>query len=193
MMTGSDSAAVAGGSARHIPVLAGRAAAWLSIRDGGRYIDATFGAGGYARAILATPGAQVIGIDRDAEAIAAGAGLVGQSQGRLTLAEGRFSDLDAIASRQGFAAADGVVFDLGVSSMQLDTAARGFSFRFDGPLDMRMGRDGPSAAEVVARANERQLGAIIGTLGEERHARAIARAIVKDAPGAADRDDALAR
>ena len=179
MMTGSDSTAVAGGSARHIPVLAGRAAAWLSVRDGGLYIDATFGAGGYARAILATPGARVIGIDRDAEAIAAGAGLVGQSQGRLTLAEGRFSNLDAIASSEGFPAVDGVVFDLGVSSMQLDAAARGFSFRFDGPLDMRMGRDGPSAAQVVARANDRQLGAIIGTLGEERHARAIARAIVK--------------
>jgi 16S rRNA (cytosine1402-N4)-methyltransferase len=179
MMTGSDSTAVAGGPVRHIPVLAGRAAAWLSPRDGGLYIDATFGAGGYARAILATPGARVIGIDRDIEAIAAGAGLIEQSQGRLTLAGGRFSDLDSIASSQGFAAADGVVFDLGVSSMQLDKAARGFSFRFDGPLDMRMGRDGPSAVEVVARANERQLGAIIGTLGEERHARSIARAIVR--------------
>jgi 16S rRNA (cytosine1402-N4)-methyltransferase len=175
-MTGGDSQAVAGGPAHHIPVLARRAVEWLAVRDGGVYLDATFGAGGHTRAILQTPGARVIGIDRDQGAIAAGAGLVGEAQGRLELVEDRFSNLQAIAST---AAADGVVFDLGVSSMQLDQAERGFSFRLDGPLDMRMGRDGPSAAEVVARASERQLGAIIATLGEERHARAVARAIVK--------------
>jgi 16S rRNA (cytosine1402-N4)-methyltransferase len=179
MMTGSDSTAVAGGLARHIPVLAGRAAAWLAVREGGLYVDATFGSGGYARAILATPGTRVIGIDRDHQAIAAGGAQVEQAQGRLALAEGRFSNLDAVVASQGVGIVDGVVFDLGFSSMQLDEAARGFSFRLDGPLDMRMGRDGPSAADVVARANERQLAGIIATLGEERHARAIARAIVK--------------
>jgi 16S rRNA (cytosine1402-N4)-methyltransferase len=157
-------------------VLARRAVEWLAVRDGGVYLDATFGAGGYTRAILQTPGAQVIGIDRDQRAIAEGAGLVGEAQGRLELVEDRFSNLQSIA---GNAAADGVVFDLGVSSMQLDEAERGFSFRLDGPLDMRMGRAGPSAADVVARASERDLGAIIATLGEERHARAVARAIVK--------------
>jgi 16S rRNA (cytosine1402-N4)-methyltransferase len=179
MMTGSDSKAVAGGPARHIPVLAGRAVEWLAVRDGGIYLDATFGAGGYARAILETPGARVIGVDRDASAINAGAALAEQARGRLLLAEGRFSDLQTIAANHGIAALDGVVFDLGVSSMQLDDAARGFSFRLAGPLDMRMGRDGLSAADVVARASERELGAIIADLGEERHARAIARAIVR--------------
>ena len=179
MMAGSGSEAVAGGPARHLPVLVRRAVDWLAVRDGGRYVDATFGAGGYARAILETPGARVIGIDRDQSAIALGADLVEAAQGRLDLAEGRFSDLESIVGGDGAPAVDGVVFDLGVSSMQLDEAARGFSFRLDGPLDMRMGRDGPSAAELVARAGERELAAIIATLGEEHHARAVARAIVK--------------
>jgi 16S rRNA (cytosine1402-N4)-methyltransferase len=171
MMTGSDSRAVA---ARHIPVLARRAVDWLGVHDGGLYIDATFGAGGYTRLILDTPGTRVIGVDRDQTAIAQGAALVETAHGRLELIEGRFSNLDVIA-----AAADGIVFDLGVSSMQLDEAARGFSFRLDGPLDMRMGRHGPSAADIVAKASERDLAAIIGTLGEENHARAVARAIVR--------------
>ncbi len=175
-MMGSDSNAVAGGPARHVPVLGRRVAEWLGVRANGLYIDATFGAGGYSRAILATLGARVIGIDRDQSAIAEGATLADTAQGRLELVEDRFSDLQAIA---GARAADGVVFDLGVSSMQLDQASRGFSFRLDGPLDMRMGRSGPSAADIVARAGERDLAAIIATLGEERHARAIARAIVK--------------
>jgi 16S rRNA (cytosine1402-N4)-methyltransferase len=175
-MTGSDSNAVAGGLARHVPVLGGRAVEWLGVRDGGLYVDATFGAGGYSRALLATPGARVIGIDRDRTAIALGAALVAQAQGRLDLVEDRFSNLEPIV---GDAAADGIVFDLGVSSMQLDEPARGFSFRFDGPLDMRMGGDSPSAADIVARASERDLAAIIAVLGEERHARAVARAIVK--------------
>jgi len=176
MMTGGDSTAVAGGPARHIPVLAGRAIAWLAVREGGLYIDATFGAGGYTRAILQTPGARVIGIDRDRTAIAQGAALVVHAEGRLDLVEGRFSELQSIA---GDSAVDGIVFDLGVSSMQLDQAGRGFSFRLDGPLDMRMGSDGPSAADIVARASERDLAAIIAMLGEERHARAVARAIVR--------------
>jgi 16S rRNA (cytosine1402-N4)-methyltransferase len=179
MMMGSDGNAVAGGLARHIPVLIRRAVEWLSVREGGLYLDATFGAGGYARAILQTPGVRVIGIDRDDSAINAGAALAEEAQGRLLLAAGRFSDLETIASSRGVSAVDGIVFDLGVSSMQLDDAARGFSFRLGGPLDMRMGRDGPSAAELIARVGERELAAIITGLGEERHARAIARAIVK--------------
>jgi len=177
MMASSDSNAVAGGLARHIPVLAGRVVEWLGVREGGLYIDATFGAGGYTRAILATPGARVIAVDRDQSAVAQGAALVQEAHGRLDLAEDRFSNLGNAAG--GAATADGVVFDLGVSSMQLDEAARGFSFRLDGPLDMRMGRGGPSAADIVAHASERDLAAIIATLGEERHARAIGRAIVK--------------
>jgi 16S rRNA (cytosine1402-N4)-methyltransferase len=175
-MTGSDSNAVAGGPARHIPVLGRRAVEFLAVHETGLYVDATFGAGGYSKIILQTPGARVIGIDRDQSAIAAGFGLVEAAKGRLDLVEDRFSDLEAIV---GKSAVDGIVFDVGVSSMQLDDAARGFSFRLDGPLDMRMGHTGPSAADVVARAGERELAAIVATLGEERHARAVARAIVK--------------
>jgi 16S rRNA (cytosine1402-N4)-methyltransferase len=175
-MTGSDSNAVAGGLARHIPVLGRRAVEFLDVRAGGLYVDATFGAGGYTKIILETPGARVTGIDRDQSAIAAGFDLVETANGRLDLVEDRFSDLAAIV---GEAAADGIVFDVGVSSMQLDDGARGFSFRLDGPLDMRMGRAGPSAADIVACAGERELAAIIAILGEERHARAVARAIVK--------------
>jgi 16S rRNA (cytosine1402-N4)-methyltransferase len=179
MMTGGDSNAVAGGPARHIPVLAAAAMDCLAVRSGGVYLDATFGGGGYARAILQTPGARVIAIDRDGDAVAAGTSLVREAHGRLTLAEGLFSDLDEIAARYGAAGLDGVVFDLGISSMQVDSAARGFSFRLDGPLDMRMGQSDISAADVVARASGRQLAIIIAVLGEERHARAIARAVVE--------------
>jgi 16S rRNA (cytosine1402-N4)-methyltransferase len=155
------------------------------VREGGVYIDATFGAGGYSREILAAAACNVIGIDRDQSAIARGADLVQASGGRLVLVEDKFSNLQAVAQGSGHAAVDGIVFDLGVSSMQLDEAERGFSFRHDGPLDMRMGRDGPSAADVVAAASERDLATIIATLGEERHARAVARAIAAargDAP-----------
>jgi 16S rRNA (cytosine1402-N4)-methyltransferase len=179
MMTSSDSNAVAGGLARHIPVLAATSIEWLAVRSGGIYLDATFGGGGYTRAILQTSGARVIAIDRDSNAVADGAAPEREAQGRLTLAEGLFSDLDAIAARHGAPSLDGVVFDVGISSMQIDNAVRGFSFRLDGPLDMRMGRSGMSAADVVARASERQLATIIAVLGEERHARAIARAVVK--------------
>jgi 16S rRNA (cytosine1402-N4)-methyltransferase len=178
-MTGSDSNAVAGGLARHVPVLGRRTVEWLGVRAGGLYVDATFGAGGYTQAILATPGARVIGIDRDQSAIIQGTGLVEAAQGRLDLVEDRFSNLEALVGGSGTPTVDGIVFDIGVSSMQLDDAARGFSFRRDGPLDMRMGGDGPSAADIVARAGERELAAIIAILGEERHARAVARAIVK--------------
>ncbi|HEV2954658.1 MAG TPA: 16S rRNA (cytosine(1402)-N(4))-methyltransferase RsmH [Xanthobacteraceae bacterium] len=178
MTTGRDTGdGVAGGPARHIPVLGPQATGLLNVRPDGVYIDATFGAGGHTRAILATPGANVIGIDRDRDAIAGGFDLVDASDGRLTLVEDRFSRLDEIARDLGHASVDGVLLDLGVSSMQLDEAARGFSFRRDGPLDMRMGSEGPSAADVIARASPQDLAAIIATLGEERHARAVARAI----------------
>ena len=177
MTTGSGSDAVAGGPARHIPVLARRAVDWLAVRPGGIYVDATFGGGGYARAILQTANARVIGIDRDPVAIAQGASLVGTAQGRLELFNDQFSNLEPIVG--GANRVDGIVFDLGVSSMQLDEAGRGFSFRLDGPLDMRMSGTGPSAADVTARASERELAVIIAELGEEKRARAIARAIIR--------------
>ena len=164
--------------ARHIPVLGSEAVEMLEPRDGGIYVDATFGAGGYSRAILGTPGTRVIGIDRDRSAVAAGFDLVDRSDGRLTLVEDRFSNLAAVCAAQGSETVDGVVMDVGVSSMQLDEADRGFSFRLGGPLDMRMGHDGPTAADVIARASEADLANIIYIFGEERHSRAVARAIV---------------
>src|SRR5215470_2879395 len=171
--------AVSAVAARHVSVLLRQAIEQLAVRDGGAFIDGTFGAGGYAAAILGAADARVIGIDRDTMAITGGRALVEASGGRLTLVEGRFAALDHIASGFGVVAADGVVLDLGVSSMQLDTPERGFSFRHDGPLDMRMGRDGPSAADILAVASERDLADIIFNLGEERHSRAVARAIVE--------------
>ena len=176
---GDGFAAVAGGPAHHIPVLVAPALDFLNVHGGGVYIDATFGAGGYTRAILGAANCKVIGIDRDQSAIALGADLVQAANGRLTLIEEGFSNLDNAARDAGFNAVDGVVLDLGVSSMQLDTAARGFSFRLDGPLDMRMGSAGASAADVINAAGERDLANIIFVLGEERHSRAVARAIVK--------------
>ena len=157
----------------------------LAPREGGIYLDATFGAGGYSRAILEVAGTRVIGVDRDRTAIMGGFDLVDRSGGRLTLVEDRFSNLAEICAGQGIASVDGVVMDIGVSSMQLDEADRGFSFRLGGPLDMRMGRDGPTAADVVAGASEADLANIIYIFGEERHSRGVARAIVaarKDAP-----------
>jgi 16S rRNA (cytosine1402-N4)-methyltransferase len=129
--------------------------------------------------LLAAADCDVIGIDRDQRAIALGADLVDQAGGRLTLTEDRFSRLDIVAQELGHEAVDGIVLDLGVSSMQLDRAERGFSFRHDGPLDMRMGRGGPTAADLVNGVSERDLANIIFKLGDERHSRAVARAIVK--------------
>jgi 16S rRNA (cytosine1402-N4)-methyltransferase len=160
-------------------VLVRAAVEHLGLRSGGLYVDGTFGAGGYSRAILATPGTKVIGIDRDQTAIARGMGLVEEYAGRLTLIEDRFSELESVLRELGIEAVDGVVLDVGVSSMQLDQAERGFSFRLDGPLDMRMGGNGPSAADVVAVATERDLADVIFLLGEERHSRGVARAIVR--------------
>lgn len=163
---------------RHIPVLGREAVEALKPFDGGVYIDATFGAGGYSRAILQVPGTRVIGIDRDRTAIAGGFDLVDDSNGRLTLVEDRFSNIVEICAAQSVSAVDGIVMDVGVSSMQLDQSERGFSFRLNGPLDMRMGHEGPSAADVVAKASETDLANIIYIFGEERHSRAVARAIV---------------
>ncbi len=181
-MTGRDGGkpAVAGGPARHIPVLGPAALGFLNIKDGGVYIDGTFGAGGYARAMLDAADCRVIGIDRDQSAIARGADLVESAKGRLELVQSRFSALDGVARQCGYEFVDGVVLDLGVSSMQLDQAERGFSFRNDGPLDMRMGVDGPSAADVIAQISERDLANVIFLLGEERHSRAVARTIVAE-------------
>jgi 16S rRNA (cytosine1402-N4)-methyltransferase len=175
---------------RHVPVLGREAVEMLAPHDGGIYVDATFGAGGYSRAILKVPGTRVIGIDRDRSAIAGGFDLIGESGGRLTLVEDRFSRLAEVCEGQGVAAVDGIVMDVGVSSMQIDQAERGFSFRLSGPLDMRMGHDGPTAADVVAKASEADLANIIYIFGEERHSRAVARAIVaarREAPIATTR------
>ncbi|GEC54036.1 16S rRNA (cytosine1402-N4)-methyltransferase [Bradyrhizobium japonicum] len=170
---------------RHISVLGREAVAYLDPRAGGIYVDATFGAGGYSRAILDVAETRVIGIDRDRTAITGGFDLVDGAGGRLTLVEDRFSNLAEVCASQGVGAVDGVVMDVGVSSMQLDQAERGFSFRLGGPLDMRMAQSGPTAADVVAAASEKQLADIIYVFGEERHSRGVARAIVaarKDAP-----------
>jgi 16S rRNA (cytosine1402-N4)-methyltransferase len=167
---------------RHIPVLGREAIEMLRPHDGGIYVDATFGAGGYSRAILDVAGTKVIGIDRDRSAISAGFDLVDHSGGRLALVEDRFANLAEVCAAQGIQGGtqgvDGVVMDVGVSSMQLDQAGRGFSFRLDGPLDMRMGQDGPTAADVVAKASEADLANIIYIFGEERYSRQVARAIV---------------
>jgi 16S rRNA (cytosine1402-N4)-methyltransferase len=159
-------------------VLGREAVHLLAPRAGGIYVDATFGGGGYTRMLLETAETRVIGIDRDRTAIAGGFDLVEQAGGRLTLVEDRFSRLGEVCAAQGLAGVDGVVMDVGVSSMQLDQGDRGFSFRLDGPLDMRMGQEGPTAADVIARASEADLANIIYIFGEERHSRGLARAIV---------------
>ena len=177
---GEDEALAAGGPARHVPVLLEEVLAGLAPRPGGSYLDGTFGAGGYARALLATENTRVLGLDRDPDAIAGAADLVAASQGRLVVEKARFGDLARVAALAGFAPLDGVTLDIGVSSMQLDQAARGFSFRFEGPLDMRMEQAGRSAADIVNEAGEEELADILYYYGEERLARRIARAIVMD-------------
>lgn len=162
----------------HVPVLLAEALAALAPRDGGVYLDGTFGGGGYAAAILGAADCTLWAVDRDPDAIARGAALAARFPGRLHLIEGRFGNMLDLLAARGVAALDGVVLDLGVSSFQLDQAERGFSFRADGPLDMRMGRDGPTAADLVNRLPERELADILHELGEERFARRIARAIV---------------
>lgn len=161
-----------GGPIRHIPVLLQEVLEKLAPGPGQTIIDGTFGAGGYSRAILES-GADVIALDRDPRAIAAGQQMVREFAGRLRLVESVFSELDRAAG----APVDGVVLDVGVSSMQLDEAERGFSFRADGPLDMRMAAAGPTAAEIVNTFKVGDLARIIGFLGEERQAGRIARMI----------------
>jgi len=181
MMMGSGDAETlpAGGPAPHIPVLLQDVLEGLRPRDGGLYVDGTFGAGGYSRAILATPGARVIAFDRDPSAISNGAELVAASGGRLTLVQARFGDLAQELRALGVGKVDGVALDIGVSSMQFDQAARGFSFRFDGPLDMRMESAGRSAADIVNEEDEGQLADIIYKFGEDHASRRIARFIVQ--------------
>ena len=162
----------------HVPVMQAEMLAALAPRDGGVYLDATFGGGGYTGAILDAAPCSVIALDRDPDAIARGATLLARHGQRLRLLHGRFGDLLALLTEAGVTALDGAVFDLGVSSFQLDDATRGFSFRGDGPLDMRMDRAGPTAADLVNRLDERALADLLYEFGEERASRRIARAIV---------------
>jgi 16S rRNA (cytosine1402-N4)-methyltransferase len=171
---------VAGGPAPHVPVLLAEVGEALDAARGGIFLDGTFGAGGYTRAILDShPDNRVVAIDRDPDAIANGQALVAAYDGRLTLVHGRFDELDTIAATAGAARLDGVVLDIGVSSMQLDQAERGFSFRFDAPLDMRMEQNGRSAADLLNEEGETEIADILYRFGEERRSRAIARAIVE--------------
>lgn len=165
---------------RHVPVLLAEVIEALELGSHHRVIDGTFGAGGYTRAILDTSAeCHVMAIDRDPSAIAAGREIEREREGRLTLVEGRFGDLAEFAREHGFVPADAIVLDIGVSSMQLDQAERGFSFRADGPLDMRMEQKGESAADLVNTMDESDLADLIYKYGEERKSRAVARAIVK--------------
>jgi 16S rRNA (cytosine1402-N4)-methyltransferase len=161
----------------HLPVMLDEVLEMLKPRDGARYVDGTFGGGGYSSAILEAADCRVLGIDRDPEAIARGQALVERFGGRLTLVQGEFSRMDEFTH-----ATDGVVLDLGVSSFQFDQPVRGFSFREDGPLDMRMSLSGETAADVVNSADERTLTQIIARYGEEKNARRIARAIIAARP-----------
>ena len=162
----------------HIPVMLREVLATLAPQAGEAILDGTFGGGGYTAALLDAAPCTVWAMDRDPAAIARGAALAQRFPGRLHLIEGRFGDMVQHLAARGVTALDGVVLDLGVSSFQLDEAERGFSFRADGPLDMRMGRDGATAAELVNTLPERELADLIWELGEERHARRVARAIV---------------
>ncbi len=158
----------------HIPVLLAETLDALALREGGLYLDGTFGAGGYTRALLER-GARVVALDRDPIAIARGAALVAEFPDRLRLVAARFGALDEFARDL-----DGVALDIGVSSMQLDEAGRGFSLRFDAPLDMRMEGQGPTAADLLANLSAEDLADIFYNYGEERASRRLARAIVND-------------
>lgn len=162
----------------HIPVMLAEVVAHLAPRDGDTYLDATFGGGGYTAAFLEKATCRVFAIDRDPEAIERGAALVARYPGRLHLLHGQFGNMVTVLHQAGVDALDGVVLDLGVSSFQIDDPARGFSFRADGPLDMRMGKHGQTAAELVNALPEKELADILYQFGEERASRRIARAIV---------------
>jgi 16S rRNA (cytosine1402-N4)-methyltransferase len=165
----------------HVPVLLEEVVSMLAPQRGGFYVDATLGAGGHAAGILAGGGGvRLLGIDRDPHALETARRRLSDFGDRVALVEGDFADLDAILESSAYAAPDGILADLGVSSMQLDEAERGFSFRRDGPLDMRMGRSGRSAAEIVATATVDELTRIFRDFGEERMAAKIARGIVAE-------------
>jgi len=166
----------------HTPVLLAEVLGLLSPEPGQRFIDATLGLGGHAAAILPRilPGGRLLGIDCDAEALAQAAARLAAFRGHFELVHGNFRDLGELASRAGIAKADGVLFDLGLSSYQLEAPSRGFSFASDGPLDMRMDRGGrTTAARLIARSSVAELERILREFGEERFARRIARALVE--------------
>ena len=163
---------------RHIPVMLAEVLEALSPRAGKTYLDGTFGGGGYAAAILQAAPCTLWAIDRDPTAIARGAALAARFPGRLHLIEGRFGAMLELLTAAGVSQLDGVVLDIGLSSFQIDDAARGFSFRADGPLDMRMGNSTTTAADLVNTLAERDLADILFELGEERHGRRIAKAIL---------------
>ena len=180
MMAGrGEGLTAAGGPARHIPVMLSEVIDALEPKDGKHFIDGTFGAGGYTRGLLESARCSVLAIDRDPGAARFARVLESDFPGRLKFVLGRYAEMREIAEREGIAAVDGVTLDLGVSSMQLDEPERGFSFIQAGPLNMRMGGEGPTASDLVNTLPERDLAAIIATLGEEKRARAITRAIVE--------------
>jgi 16S rRNA (cytosine1402-N4)-methyltransferase len=162
----------------HVPVMVEAVVEALAPRDGALYIDGTFGAGGYTQALLAAAGCRVVAIDRDPDAIERGRELAAAFDGRLAIIEGNFGDMGRLLATAARDPVAGIVLDLGVSSSQLDTPERGFSFRLDGPLDMRMSKIGRTAADLVAALSEDELARVIREFGEERHARRIARALV---------------
>lgn len=162
----------------HAPVMLQEMLEWLSPKDRGTYIDGTFGAGGYARAILSSANCRVFAIDRDPSTKQFAEKLEHEFPGRFVWILGNFADMCALAAAHGVTSVDGIVLDLGVSSMQLDQKERGFSFKNDGPLDMRMGKDGLTAANVVNEASEKELADILYHYGEEKASRQIAHAIV---------------
>ena len=169
-------------AAPHIPVLLDEVLAGLAVAPGQTHVDGTFGAGGYTRAILESGAARVFAFDRDPDAIRAGEEIAASSGGRLTLVPERFSRMRQALSGFGVEAVDGVTLDIGVSSMQLDQAERGFSFQADGPLDMRMSREGESAADFLNNAAEDDIADVLYRYGEEPRSRRIARAIVAARP-----------
>jgi 16S rRNA (cytosine1402-N4)-methyltransferase len=168
-------------AAAHTPVLLNEVVAGLDPKAGEIHVDGTFGAGGYSQKILER-GAKVIAFDRDPDAIREGSRLVAESGERLTLIPERFSRMRQALTERGVTEVDGVTLDIGVSSMQLDRAERGFSFQTDGPLDMRMSREGRSAADFANKADEDEIADVLYRYGEEPKSRRIARAIVAARP-----------